>query len=135
MGAVVGGAVGGVVLLLLVGLLVSLFIMRRRRSHTAPSAAYIAAFRRGETPTLLHPELHPRDSISPFRDQSVRGIPVRLKRCRITDSVRWCHRTSMITRLQELLLLFTGRIRRARPLILRVLEHRTCKGVVRLYLL
>ena len=50
-GAIAGGVVGGLVLLAAIGAFLLWWLRRRRRLHTAPSAAYITAYRTAGPPT------------------------------------------------------------------------------------
>jgi len=52
-GPIAGGIIGGLILLAVLGLLVRWWVMRRRRMHTAPSAAYISAYGANRAPTSM----------------------------------------------------------------------------------
>ena len=50
-GAIAGGVVGGLIFLAAIAAFLFWWLQRRRRLRTAPSAAYIAAFREARPPT------------------------------------------------------------------------------------
>lgn len=70
-GAIVGGVVGGVVVLALIGAAIAFFLIRRRRSNTAPSATYNNPQGDPHDDALLHspsPQLPPPMSQSSYGD-------------------------------------------------------------------
>ncbi|KAJ6623485.1 hypothetical protein B0H10DRAFT_2009966 [Mycena sp. CBHHK59/15] len=64
-GPIAGGIIGGALFLVLVGLAIWYTVVRRRRNHIAPSAAYKAALRAGSPMPYqsVHPD-SPKNSIS-----------------------------------------------------------------------